>query len=69
MDIYDEDLFKFVVGELFYNKSQMELESIILLLFTFSRIDRIIGTKDLERVLDGQQAEVLRYFIRKILYS
>lgn len=53
MDIYDEDLFKFVVGELFYNKSQMELESIILLLFTFSRIDRMIGTRDFEKVLNG----------------
>ena len=69
MDIYDEDLFKFVVGELFYNKSQMELESIILLLFTFSRIDRMIGTRDFEKVLNGQQSEVLSYFIRKVLYT
>lgn len=52
MEIYDEDLFKFVVGELYYNQSQMELESIILLLFTFSRVERMIGLKSFEKVLD-----------------
>jgi len=46
----------------------MEIESIILLLFTFSRIDRIIGRQNLEKTLDNQLKEVMRYFIRKILY-
>ena len=46
----------------------MEIESIILLLFTFSRIDRIIGRQNLEKTLDNQLTEVMRYFIRKILY-
>lgn len=53
MEFYDEELFKFVVGELYYNQSQMELESVILLLFTFSRIERMIGHKDFEKVLDN----------------
>jgi len=69
MEFYDEDLCKFVVGELYYNQSQMELESIILLLFTFSRIERMIGHKEFEKVLDNKQTEVMRYFIRKVLYA
>ncbi len=48
MDIYDEQLFKFIVGELYYNQTSMELESTVLLLFTFSRIERIIGIKRFE---------------------
>ena len=40
-----------------------------MLLFTFSRIERMIGHKEFEKVLDNQQTDVLRYFIRKVLHA
>jgi curved DNA-binding protein CbpA len=42
--LFEEDLFRFTINEIYGNRSPMEIESIVILLFTFSRIQRIIGS-------------------------
>jgi hypothetical protein len=46
MGIYEEDLFKYIINELYTNKSPMGIESIVNLLFSFSRIEKIIGASE-----------------------
>ena len=69
MGIYEEDLFKYIINELYTNKSPMGIESIVNLLFSFSRIEKIIGASEFSNQLDGQQVQIMRYFIRDLLYT
>ena len=43
---FEEDLFKFVINEIYFNKTPMEIESIVNLLFTFSRLEKMLGLAD-----------------------
>ena len=54
LGLFDEDLFRFVINEIYVERIEMELESVVNLLFTFSRIEKLIGMKDFVRILDGQ---------------
>lgn len=47
----------------------MGVESVVILLFTFSRIEKIIGANEFSNQLDGQLVQIMRYFIRDLLYS
>lgn len=69
LGIFEEDLFKFIKNELYYNQSPMETESTINFLFSLSRIEKIVGQQGFQQQLDGQQLEIMRYFIREKLHK
>ncbi len=41
LGIYEEDLFRFVANQI--HKLPMEIESVIMFLFSFTRIEKLIG--------------------------
>jgi hypothetical protein len=53
LGIFEEDLFRYTVNQVNVNSIPMELESAVLLLFTFTRIERLIGAKKMEEMLQS----------------
>jgi hypothetical protein len=47
----------------------MEIESIIIYLFTISRIDKILGKNALAKKLDNQYFPVMQYLIRDVFHK
>ena len=47
----------------------MEAESVVILLFTFSRIEKLLGWREFSRQLGPQPLEILRYFVRDMLHK
>jgi hypothetical protein len=41
----------------------MELESIVILLFTLLRVEKMIGSQEILRILDGSYVMIMKYLI------
>jgi len=44
--IVDQNLIKFITQEIYIKKIPMEMESIIIFMFTFTKIEKLIGKED-----------------------
>ena len=53
MGIFQEELFKFVIHHIHNNQIKIEVESIVILLFSISKIESMIGHHQTTKLFDG----------------
>ena len=69
LGIYEEDLLRFVTNQIY--KLPMEVESVIMFLFSFTRVEKIIGTAKFRATIekDEQINNVVQFLIREKLFK
>lgn len=68
LGFFEENLLLFTVRELYESKVRMEIESVIILLFTFSRIEKALGEKTIVALLEDKYHQFTKQLIRENLF-
>ena len=69
MGLFDDDLFRQIVT--LAHHLPMEIESLVLMLFSFTRIEKLLGVQQFRERIESDKhfAEVMRFLIRERLYK